>query len=234
LATNLFAPIGNLILPVFATAYTLRDQRKIDKSFLTVSRFLIFVFIPLSTLIICCADLLIPVLYTTRYNESVEILKILTAFLFIDYIFSVPINTFLLANEKYRSILLVRLYNILFIPLIIIIINRFSITGVALVHGLFTLSSSLTLFIVSSKDIRISFPWAFFARTTISALIAGFLTKIFSFSSILTVPSLLHSIILFVLLFISIFKMFGGLEKEDKIVLSEMKFPLKRYVLKVV
>ena len=234
LATNLFAPIGNLILPIFATVFTLRDQRKNEKAFMTVSRFLIFVFIPMSVLVFTSADLIIPVLYTAKYNESIIILKILSAFVFIDYIFFVPISTFLFANEKYRKVFLVRLLNILFIPLIIFIINRLNIAGVALIYGLFSLCSSLTLFIVSSKDIRISFPWTFLFRTTIPAIISGFFTKILSFNFIYTVPSLLYSISLFALFFVIIFKIFGGLEKEDKITLSEMKFPFKRYVLKIV
>ena len=157
---------------------------------------------------------------------------ILTIFIFIEHIILVPVRTALLANEEYRYIYIVRAFNILFVPLILIVMREHSLTLVALVYGLFTCISSCTLLAISLKHISIKFPWTFLAQIIISATIAGIVVNVLS-SNALTITNMFYTLFLFVVSYIIVFKLLGGLVEQDKNLLRNMHFPFKKIILKI-
>ncbi len=224
----LVAPLTGIQTPLFSRLYADKKMEHVREAYSTLTKFFIFLLVPCGILMILLAPRLIPFLFTETYELSALVAIVLVFFLFGETITSIPVGM-LIVFEESRATLISRLLSILSVPLLLLLVPPFGAVGAAFSIGAPRLLSRIYATLYAAQHYAIRFPFAFLLRVSASSALAA-------------IPLLLarnlewwwltFATILFAILFIGLFKMFGGFDAQEKERLKTLKLPFKDVVLK--
>ncbi len=224
----LVAPLTGIQTPLFARLYAENKMEQVREAYSTLTKFFIFLLVPCGIVMVLLAPRLIPFLFTETYELSALVAIVLVIFLFGETITSIPVGMLIVFQES-RATLISRLLSILSVPMLLVLVPPFGAVGAALSIGAPRLLSRIYATIFTAQHYAIRFPFAFLLRVSASAALAAI--PLF-FTRELEWWWLTLATILFAILFLGLFKLFGGFDAQEKERLKTLKLPLKEIVLR--
>ena len=224
----LVAPLTGIQTPLFTRLYADKKMEQVREAYSTLTKFFIFLLVPCGIVMILLAPRLIPFLFTETYELSALVAIVLIIFLFGETITSIP-QTMLIVFEESRATLVSRLLSILSVPMLLVLVPPFGAVGAALSIGAPRLLSRIYATIFTTQHYAIRFPFAFLVRVSASSALAAI--PLF-FARDLEWWWLTLATISFAILFLGLFKLFGGFDAQEKERLKTLKLPFKEIVLR--
>jgi O-antigen/teichoic acid export membrane protein len=224
----LVAPLTGIQTPLFTRLYSEQKMDQVREAYSTLTKFFVFTLVPCGVAVILLAPRLIPFLFTETYEMSALVAIILVFFLFGETITSIP-QSMLIVFQSSRAVLWSRLFSLLTVPLLFWLVPPFGAVGAALSIGAPRLLARMYATAYTTRHYGIRFPFAFLLRVSAAAIIAAlpmFLTRDMEWWW-LTLAT-----ILFAILFVLLFKLFGGFDDQEKERLKTLKLPYKDFILK--
>lgn len=224
----LVAPLTGIQTPLFARLHADKKMDRVREAYSTLTKFFILMLVPCGVAMILLAPRLIPFLFTESYEASALVAIVLVIFLFGETITSIPVGM-LIVFEESRATLLSRLLSLLSVPLLLLLVPPLGALGAALSIGAPRLFSRLYATFYTARRYGIQFPFPFFLRIITAAVLAAiplFLTRDFVWWAAALAA------VLFGILFLLLFKLFGGFDPQEKERLKTLNLPLKDLILK--
>lgn len=224
----LVAPLTGIQTPLFTRLYADQKMDQVREAYSTLTKFFIFMLVPCGVAMILLAPRLIPFLFTESYEASALVAIVLVIFLFGETIASIPVSM-LIVFEESRATLSSRLISILSVPMLLLLVPPFGAIGAALAIGAPRFLSRIYSTVFATRHYAIRFPFAFLLRVLAAATVAAI--PLF-FTRDLEWWWTMLATILFAILFLALFKLFGGFDAQEKERLKTLKLPFKDVVLK--
>jgi O-antigen/teichoic acid export membrane protein len=244
----LVAPQTGVQVPLFSRLFVQGDQSTLQRAYCSFTRLFMLALIPTGVGLILFSQGLIQLLFRQEYSGAAAVAVVLIVGSFLDSMLgSVPHNV-LMAYERYRPVVLSRLLILATVPLLFWLAPRYSALGLALGMGVARLAGAAVVLGYAVVSFRLRFPWRFLGRVVLAtaAFVAVLLPALWLgrwgiFDSVLP-ANLLDRIVgililaglalLSVVIFLLVFKRLGGLEAEDRERVEELRFPLKKWILR--
>ncbi len=224
----LVAPLTGIQTPLFTRLFTEQKMDQVREAYASLTKFFIFVLIPCGIAMILLAPRLIPFLFTETYASSALIAIVLIIFLFGETLTSIP-QTMLIVFQESRAVLWTRGLAVLSVPLLLLLVPPLGASGAALAIGAPRLLARVFATFYTARHYAIQFPFAFFARVFVSSTLAAI--PLF-FARELEWWWTTLAAILFAILFLALFKLFGGFDAQEKDRLKTLNLPFKGIVLR--
>lgn len=224
----LVSPLTGIQTPLFARLYSEKRMDALREAYATLTKFFIFVLVPSGVLMILLAARLIPFLFTETYESSALVAGVLIVFLFGETITSIP-QSMLIVFEASRPVLWSRLIAALSVPLLLLLVPSLGAVGAAVSIGIPRLASRIYATLYTARAYGVRFPLAFFGRVASAAILAGI--PLFILRDVEWWWTTLGAV-LFVLLFVMLFKTFGGFDANEKQRLATLKLPFRDVVMR--
>lgn len=244
----LVAPITGVQVPLFTRLFGRGDETALQKSYGSFMRLLLLALLPAGVGLVLFSRGLIQLLYLEEFSGAAPVAVVLVGGMFLDSMLgSVPHNV-LMSYERYRPVILSRLFILGTVPLLFWLAPRYSAMGAALVMALARVGGALVVLGYASRALRLRYPWTFLGRVLAgSAAFAIVLLPILwaghwgIFDTVLPLDAgdrvlgvlvLAGLALLGVVVFLLVFKRLGGLEPMDRERLEELRFPGKKWILR--
>lgn len=224
----LVAPLLGIQTPLFARLYAENKMEQVREAYSTLTKFFIFTLVPCGVALCLLAPRLIPFLFTETYEQSATVAVILTVLLFGETLTSIP-QSMLIVFQESRAVLWTRLLTLLIIPLLLWLAPWWGAVGAAVAMGAPRFLSRVYATGYTARHYEIRFPFAFFLRVSAAALLAAlpmFLAREMEWLW-LTLATIAFGVI-----FMALFKLFGGFDAQEKERLKSLKLPYKDVWLK--
>lgn len=224
----LVAPLTGIQTPLFARLYSENKMEQVREAYSTLTKFFIFTLVPCGVALALLSPRLIPFLFTETYEQSAFVAVILIALLFGETLTSIP-QSMLIVFQASRAVLWSRLVALLIIPLLFWLVPLWGAIGAAIAMGVPRFGARIFATAYTARHFGIRFPFAFLLRVGAAALLAAiplFLARDAEWWW-LTLAT-----ILFAILFMTLFKLFGGFDAQEKERLQSLKLPYKEFVLR--
>ncbi len=224
----LVAPLTGIQTPLFARLYAENKMDQVRAAYSTLTKFFVFMLTPCGIVLGLLAPRLIPFLFTETYEQSAIIAIILIVFLFGETLTSIP-QSMLIVFQSSRAVLWSRLITLLIIPLLLWLAPSWGAVGAAIALGAPRFGARVYATLYTARHYGIQFPFGFLLRVSAAAGLAA-------------LPMLLArdldwwwlggATALFGILFLSLFKLFGGFDASEKERLKTLNLPRKELFLK--
>jgi O-antigen/teichoic acid export membrane protein len=224
----LVAPLTGIQTPLFARLYSENKMEQVREAYSTLTKFFVFVLVPSGAVMILLAPRLIPFLFTDTYEASALVAMILVVFLFGETLTSIP-QSMLIVFQESRAVLWTRLIALLIIPLLLWLVPMWGAVGAAFAMGAPRFLSRVYATGYATRHFGIHFPFAFLLRVSAASLLAA-LPMFFAREAEWWWLALAS--VLFGILFLGLFKLFGGFDAQEKERLKTLKLPYKDLLLK--
>lgn len=224
----LVSPLTGIQMPLFARLYTEKRMDSLREAYATLTKFFIVALVPSGVLMILLAGRLIPFLFTDTYETSALVAGILVVFLFGETIAGIP-QSMMIVFEASRAVLWSRLLAALSVPLLLVLVPPLGAVGAAISIGAPRLVARLYATGFTSRHYGIRFPFVFLLRVASAALAAGVPLFILRDAEWWWTAA---AAVLYVLIFLALFKTLGGFDAQEKERLRTLKLPLRDVVLK--
>ncbi len=240
LLTYLVMPLNGIYVPMFSSIFAQRQDDKLQPAYASLTRVLMLVTLPTGIGFITVAPQIFTLLQLAdKYPYAVVVAQVLTVCLFVESIVVVP-HVMLVVYERYRPVLLSRLLAVASAPLIALVVFYGSPLHIALAIGGLRLATRALLTPVASRYFGVRFPWWFGFRlllpsltfALVLALLRPVLPVLATQSTLQNLGNLGISVVIGIAIFISGFKLLGGLEGEDRRRLATMRIPLRGLILR--
>ena len=224
----LVAPLTGIQTPLFARLYSENKMDQVREAYSTLTKFFVFVLVPSGVVMILLAPRLIPFLFTETYEASALVAMILVVLLFGETLTSIP-QSMLIVFQESRAVLWTRLIALLIIPLLLWLVPLWGAVGAAIAMGAPRFLSRVYATGYTARHYGIHFPFSFFLRVSAASLLAA-LPMFFARDA--EWWWLVGASTLFGILFLGLFKLFGGFDAQEKERLKSLKLPYKDLLLK--
>lgn len=224
----LVAPLTGIQTPLFARLYSEDKMDQLREAYSTLTKFFVFTLVPCAIAMILLAPRLIPFLFTETYEESALVAMILIVFLFGETLTSIP-QSMLIVFQESRPVIWSRVIAVLSVPMLIVLVPTLGAVGAALSIGVPRLMARVYATYYTGQHYHTKFPWVFMFRVLAASLIGA-------------IPLwfvrdenwwwMLAATLVFAILFIGLFKAFGGFDAQEKDRLKTLKIPFKDVILK--
>jgi len=224
----LVAPLTGIQTPLFARLYAENKMDQVREAYSTLTKFFVFMLTPCGIVLCLLAPRLIPFLFTETYEQSAVIAIILVVFLFGETLTSIP-QSMLIVFQSSRAVLWSRLITLLIIPLLFWLAPSWGAVGAAIALGAPRFGARVYATLYTTRHYGIRFPFGFLLRVSAAAGLAA-------------LPMLLArdldwwwlggATALFGILFLGLFKLFGGFDASEKERLKTLNLPRKELFLK--
>lgn len=224
----LVAPLTGIQTPLFARLFSENKMDQVRAAYSTLTKFFIFTLVPAAIGMMLLAPRLIPFLFTETYDESAPIAMLLVILLFGETLTSIP-QTMLIVFQESRAVIWSRVIAVLTVPLLLLLVPPFGAFGAAISLGVPRLLSRIFATFYTARHYGIQFPFAFFLRVLGAAVISAiplFLARDAEWWWVAPAA------VLFVGVFLVLFKVFGGFDAAEKDRLKTLNLPLKNVILK--
>jgi len=244
----LVAPQTGVQMPLFARLFTQGDRPALQRAYSSFTRLFILTLLPTGVGLALFSRGLIQVLYRQEFGGAAAIVLVLLVGDFLDSMLgSVPHNI-LMAHERYRPVVVARLLIFGAALLIFWLAPRYGALGAALAMTTARLVGMAVVLGYAMAAFRLSFPWSFLRR--VLGATAGYCLVllpilwfgrwgIFDPSPPATLLERLTRLLILAglgllgaALFLLLFKRLGGLDPADRDRVAELRFPLKKWVLR--
>ncbi len=241
---NLMIPLTGIQVPLFAHIYARKGEGDIQGAFSVLSQFLLLLLVPTGVGLALLSPSLMAIMYSSFPPETAKLVLVFTAAMFLETLIGTP-QQMLLVYERYGVIIAARLSALSIIPLLFLLVPRYGLMGAAVAAGIARVLSRAISFFYGMRYFPLRFPWRFAGR--IAGGSAAMLVALYPLTRLLHIdqvgsgwagklPVLGKDValaLLGVVVFWAVFKAMGGLEREAKKRLGEMRFPMKEVVLKL-
>ena len=237
----LVVPLTGVQTPLFARLYAQGRIDGLKTAYATVTKFLILALLPAGIGLIMTSRNLLQIFYGQLNRDAVLTVitmpqvvactAVLAFGLFGEAIISVALNV-LMVYEDYRAVIVARLVSLISIPLLIILVPQFGVVGAAMAVAVAGLGSRFVALVFALRKIGLRFPGTFFVRVGFASIIMAL--ALLPFLAYLA-PSLRITLIMVGLgaaVFLGAFKLFGGIDREDKERFRALRLPLVNVVLR--
>ncbi len=224
----LVAPLTGIQTPLFARLYSENKMEQVREAYSTLTKFFAFTLVPCGVVMILLAPRLIPFLFTETYEASALVAMILVVLLFGETLTSIP-QSMLIVFQESRAVLWTRLIALLIIPLLLWFVPMWGAVGAAIAMGTPRFLSRVYATGYTARHYHIQFPFAFFLRVSAASVLAA-LPMFFAREA--EWWWLVAATVLFGILFLVLFKLFGGFDAQEKERLKTLKLPYKDLLLK--
>lgn len=224
----LVAPLTGIQTPLFARLYAENKMEQVREAYSTLTKFFVLALVPCGVAIILLAPRLIPFLFTETYEASAAVAIILVVLLFGETLTSIP-QSMLIVFQESRAVLWTRLIALLIIPLLLWLVPVWGAVGAAFAMGAPRFLSRVYATAYTARHFGIRFPFAFLFRVGAASLLAAvpmFIARDAEWWW------LAGASVLFGILFLGMFKLFGGLDAQEKERLKTLNLPYKDLILK--
>ena len=252
----LVVPLTGVQTPLFARLYAQGRIDGLKTAYATLTKFLILALLPAGVGLVVMARNLLLVFYgqvnrdavlTQLTLPDVVACTVILAFgLFGEALISVALNV-LMVYEEFRAVIIARLTALVSIPLLILLVPPFGVTGAALAVAAAGLGSRAVALAYALRKLSLPFPGAFFVRVGTASLImaAALLPFIVLFPpgvrvaakddlfNVLQEAFLNGLLALFgAAVFLVAFKLLGGIDEADKERFRSLRLPFVSNVLR--
>lgn len=238
---GLVVPLTGVQTPLFARLYAEGRIDGLRTAYSTITKFLILALLPSAVGIMLCARNILggvygqighdAVLNELTMPEIVACTSILAFGLFGESMISVALNV-LMVYEDYKAVIIARLVALVAIPLLLLLVPVYGAVGAAIAAAVAGLASRGVALGYAVQRLDLRFPGRFFTRVGVASILMGFaLLPILAY-----LPSTWPPTILMIgggaVVFLSVFKLLGGMDHEDKERFRSLRIPFANQVLR--
>ncbi|MBM4414183.1 MAG: hypothetical protein FJ040_12160 [Chloroflexi bacterium] len=238
----LYTPLVGITVPLF-TRVRSGEGGTIQGAYRSIVRIQLFLLVPGGIALMLLAQPALSIL-TPQYRDAVYIVYVLVPCLFIESLLTMAHNV-LIVYEKLTIVTIGRLLTLVVIPLGFILSPVYGVVGLALAYGLARVIAGIWATVWGWRIIHLEWPWQFTWRVIgASTIMAGGIygaTQLLPPLAVTTgiwerlalLPGYGVIAVVNALLFLVMLRVFGGLEASDRVQLSRINLPFKRYLMKV-
>jgi O-antigen/teichoic acid export membrane protein len=244
----LVAPLSGVQMPLFSRLYARDDRATLQTAYSSFTRLLALALIPTGIGLILLSRGLIQMMYLSEFSGAAAVAIVLIIGNFLDPLLGSLPHVILMAYERYRPVIVARLLILCTLPLLFWLAPRYSAMGAALAMTVARLAGAAVVLGYATRAFALRFPWPFLRR--VLAATAAFTAILLPvlwvghwglFDSNLPVTILqrvvgmlilVGLVLVAVVVFLFVFKRLGGLEEEDRERVAELRFPLKKWILR--
>ncbi len=244
----LVAPQTGIQIPLFTRLFARDDRATLRTAYSSFTRLFTLALIPAGVGLVLFSRGLIQLLFLEEFGAAAVVVVVLIAGDFLDSMLgSVPHNI-LMAFERYRPVIASRLLVLVTLPLLLWLAPLYGALGAAVAMAVARLAAAAVVAGYAIRAFRLVFPWRFLGRVVLAAaaMTAVLLPILWAggwgaFGTVLPEGIGQRVVGLLILaglilvgagVFLVVFKRLGGLEPEDRARLEELRFPLKRWILR--
>lgn len=239
-----WTPLSGVITPLLTRVRVERDGAALRDAHASLVRILLLLLVPAGVGLVVLAPYMVAVLYPT-YLEATTLIAIFVFFTFGESLLSVPHNI-MMVYERFRVVIASRLVALLSVPLILLLLPRFGLIGVAVAVGLARLGSRLVTVVYGVQRLGLTLPYAFAGRVV--AATAGFAVVLLAILQLWPVTSVEAAtpaakaaafvpvaglVLLGGLLYAAGLHLQGGLDEAERRRLLGMRLPFKHILARV-
>lgn len=237
----LVVPLTGVQTPLFARLY---GENRIDglrTAYATITKVLLLILVPSAVGLLLTGGNLLNIIYGQRGGDAVfnaesgpviiTCMAILAIGLFGEAMISVAMNV-LMVYEDYPAVITARLVSLVSIPLMIVLVPSMGAIGGAIAISCAALGSRLVALGFGLRRVKLQFPLLFFGRVgTASAMMGLALLPLLLYFPP-TIPVTLGMIALGIAVFYAVFRLVGGMDREDKDRLLSMRLPFVKQIVR--
>ena len=237
----LVVPLTGVQTPLFSRLYAQGRIEGLKTAYATLTKFLILALVPAGVGFIVTSRNLLQLFYgqisrdavltQLTMPEAVACTVILAAGLFGEAVISVALNVLMVYEER-RAVIIARLTALVSIPLLLLLVPALGVVGAALAVAVAGLGSRAVALGFALRRVGLRFPSRFFVRVSVAALVMGFALL----PALALLPPTLPITVLMVVagaaIFLGVFKLLGGIEREDKERFLSLRLPLVGFALR--
>ncbi len=244
----LVAPQTGMQVPLFSRLFVRGDPDLLQRAYAGLTRLFVLALLPSAVGLILVGRGLFQLLYRAEFGGAAPVMVILVVGAFLHPMLgSVPENI-LQAYERYWPVVVARLLVLGTIPLLLWLAGAYGAVGAAVSMSTARLLSTAVVLGAVVAMFRLRFPWRFLGRVALAttAMAAALLPALWLghwgiFDNVLPTDRLDRVVGLLILgalvllgagVFLVVFKRLGGLEQEDRERVAELRFPLKKWILR--
>ena len=239
-----WTPLSGVITPLLTRIRVERDSAALRDAHASLMRILLLLLVPAGVGLVVLAPYMVAVLYPS-YLEATTLIAIFIFFTFDESLFSVPHNI-MMVYEHFRVVIASRLVALLSVPLILLLLPRFGLIGVAVAVGLVRLGSRLVTVVYGVRKLDLTLPYAFAGR--VAAAATGFAVVLLAILRLWPVNTIqaatpaakaaafvpvLGLVLLGAALYAAGLRLLGGLDEAERRRLLTMRLPFKHILARV-
>ncbi|MFM2310354.1 MAG: hypothetical protein RLY87_2476 [Chloroflexota bacterium] len=239
----LYTPLVGITVPLF-TRVRSGEGGTIQGAFGSIVRIQMLLLIPGGVALVLLAQAALLIL-TPQYADAVAIVYVLVPCLFIESLLTMAHNV-LIVYEELRLVTIGRLLTLVVIPLGFFLAPTYGVVGLAFAYGFARIVAGVWATFWGWRRIGLVWPWTFMARVSLAS--GAMALSLYGCHALL--PTIAHGLsigsrlallpwyglvtVANALVFLLVFRLCGGLEKEDRDQLAKLKIPFKSTILRVV
>jgi O-antigen/teichoic acid export membrane protein len=236
-------PLSGVMTPLLARIKLRRDPHSLREAHASLTRMIWLIVVPAGVGLALLAPRLIALIYPS-YRDAAALAIVFIAFTFGESLLSVPHNV-LMVYEQYRAVIVSRLLAFSVVPLVLVMMPRYGLLGVAIAVGVVRVATRLVTVIYGVKRLGLTLPAGFALRVVAAsasfALALLLLMRAWPAAAVLTGAAAkvgaLGALVVFTLvgaaLYLVVLRLLGGLDPAERERLLGMRLPFKRVLAKV-
>jgi O-antigen/teichoic acid export membrane protein len=230
IVSMLSVPLSGITLPLFSTVEA-RGDREQSATVLRLYLMLLFLlFAPTAALLSGSADIVLPLVYGSRYQDAVPLLKVLVPFLFLEYTVYSALLAALMTRREYGAVLLSKLPLVGGVVAVSLAIPGWGALGAVVAFGAARLLSAAWLLRSGLHHLRFRFPGVYAAKVLGASTGAGLAVAFAARALSSGWSSLAALLLLGGAVFVALYELLGGMDPADRdLITSGMPPYLRRF-----
>jgi len=238
----LYTPMVGVQVPLF-TRVRAAEGGTLQGAYQSLIRLQVLLLVPGGIGLLLLARPIFALLQATYVNAA-PLVWILVPCLFLESLLMTAHNA-LIVYEKLKIIIISRLLTLVCVPLVVVLLPRFGIAGAALAFGLARVLAGAWVTTNGYRLLGLRWPWQFTLRVGLASAIMALLVGLLS--SLITLPgnnatrlarlALLPPLVAIAgagaISFLIALRLLGGIDAQDRRQLTQLRLPLKRWILRV-
>jgi O-antigen/teichoic acid export membrane protein len=236
-------PLSGVMTPLLARIKLRRDPHSLREAHASLTRMIWLIVVPAGVGLALLAPRLIALIYP-HYQDAAALAIVFIAFTFGESLLSVPHNV-LMVYEQYRAVIVSRLLAFSVVPLVLVMMPRYGLLGVAIAVGVVRVATRLVTVIYGVKRLGLTLPAGFALRVVAAsasfAVALLLLMRAWPAAAVLTGAAAkvgaLAALVVFAVvgaaLYLVVLRLLGGLDPAERERLLGMRLPFKRVLAKV-
>lgn len=242
--TYLMVPLTGTQIPLFAHLYTRKGTAEVQEAFAVLSQFLLLLLMPAGVGLALLSPSLVPLFYPSFPPGTSTLVVVFIAAMFLETAIGTP-QQILQVYERYGILIAARAAALVVVPLLFLLVPPYGLLGAAIAAGAARVLSRAITFIYALLRFPLSYPWRFAGRVLAgTAAMLAVLYPVIYVGGLVQVGSgwggkaatlgldLLLALV-GAIVFWAVFRALGGLEPEARKRLAELRFPLKKALLRL-
>jgi O-antigen/teichoic acid export membrane protein len=239
-----WTPLNGVITPLLTRIKARSSEAALADGHASLVRLVWLLLVPAGTGLALLTPGIIDVLYP-KYGAAAGLAIAFIAFTFAESLLSVPQNV-LMVYDHYRAVLASRLLALLTIPLVVVLLPRYGLLGVAVAVGVVRVGSRLVTVVALRRILGLRPPWAFGLRVVLAtavftAVIAVLMARwpvdaagVGTRERLLALLPLAGYALLGAALFVLALRLLGGLQEDERRRLLALPLPAKGLIARLI